>query len=75
MADTKEKNVFARLIDFLKGFFKGVLGEYKKVVWPPRKQLIDQTVEVLIICAVIGLIISGMDYLFMAGYQWLMKLV
>lgn len=44
-----------------KGFFKGVKSELKKVVWPTRKQLINNTVMVLILVVVLSVIVLGFD--------------
>jgi len=38
-------------------FFKDIRTELKKVIWPTRSQLINNTLSVLAICLVIGAII------------------
>ena len=43
------------------GFFKGVKSELKKVVWPTRKQLINNTVMVLVLVVVLSAIVLGFD--------------
>ncbi len=40
---------------------KEVRGELKKVIWPNREQLINNTITVLIACLVIGAIIWTAD--------------
>jgi preprotein translocase subunit SecE len=42
-------------------FFADIRNELKKVVWPTRKQLINSTVSVLLICLIIGAIIWVSD--------------
>ena len=37
-------------------------GEFKKITWPTKPEIIKQTVTVIITCAIIGVIIFGMDY-------------
>ena len=34
----------------------------KKVTWPSRKETFRLTVMVIIVCAVVGLILGGLDY-------------
>lgn len=42
-------------------FFKDIRSELKKVIWPTRKQLINSTVSVLLICLIVGAIIWVSD--------------
>ena len=44
-----------------KGFFKGVQGELKKVVWPTKKQLINNTVMVIALVLAFAIIVLGFD--------------
>lgn len=44
-----------------KGFVKGVKAELKKVVWPTRKQLINNTLLVLLLVIAFAVIILGAD--------------
>lgn len=43
-------------------FFKDIFQELKKVNWPTREQLIRNTITVLTVCALIGLIIWMFDW-------------
>jgi len=52
---TAKKNRFT-------GFFREIFQELKKVAWPTREQLIRNTVTVLTVCAIIGLIIWMFDW-------------
>ncbi len=47
-----------------KSFFKGFKAELKKVSWPTPKQLINNTIAVIIIVIVTGLIVIGLDIVF-----------
>lgn len=47
-----------------KSFFKGLKGEFKKIIWPDKKTLTRQTVTVIITSLVIGAFIAGIDFLF-----------
>ena len=56
-------NVFARL-----GlWFRQILAELRKVIWPTRKELVTYTTVTLIFAAVMILIVAGLDY----GANWL----
>lgn len=46
-----------------KGFIKGVKAELKKVVWPTKSQLINNTVLVLVLVLAFSAIILGVDML------------
>ena len=45
-------------------YFKDARSEFKKVVWPSPKQTTNNTIVVLIMCAVSALFIFGVDTLF-----------
>ena len=42
-------------------FFKGVRREYKKVSWPTRAEVGRQTVAVVIVSVLVGILISALD--------------
>jgi len=42
-------------------FFKDIRSELKKVIWPTRPQLINNTITVLAVCLLIGMIIWVAD--------------
>lgn len=44
-----------------KGFFKGVKAELKKVVWPTKNQLINNTVLVIGLIIAFSVIVLGFD--------------
>lgn len=41
---------------------KEIKSELKKVIWPNRKQLTNNTLTVLACCLIVGLIIWALDY-------------
>ncbi len=43
---------------------KGTKSEFKKVVWPTKKQLLNNTIIVIAALILIGLVIFGLDALF-----------
>ena len=45
-------------------YFKDLKSEFKKVVWPSRKTVINNTVVVLIALMISGIFVWGLDTLF-----------
>lgn len=45
-------------------YFKDARSEFKKVVWPTPKETTRNTIVVLIVCIVAGLVVFGLDSLF-----------
>ncbi len=45
-------------------YFKGVKAEWGKITWPDRKQVISQTVVVLVIVVAFTVYTYGLDVLF-----------
>jgi preprotein translocase subunit SecE len=54
-------------------FFKEVKGELKKVIWPDRKQLINNTATVLMACFVVGVLIWMADVVLKMVYDNVFK--
>lgn len=52
-------------------YFKDLKSEFKKVVWPTKKQVINNTIVVLVTIILIGIFVGLFDTL--AG--WLLKIV
>ena len=48
-------------------FFKEIKSEMKKVVWPSRKQVTNNTLIVLAVVVLVGLVIWVLDLLFQYG--------
>jgi preprotein translocase subunit SecE len=65
MADTAKKTKTS--------WFKGLKGEYKKVVWPNRKTITRQTGDVLFVSIIMGLIIAIVDFVTRIGIEFLVK--
>jgi preprotein translocase subunit SecE len=60
-ANAKKQNRIVR-------FFKEVKSEMKKVVWPSRKQLVNNTLIVIAVVIIIGIIIAIFDTIFQFGF-------
>ena len=61
MADkVKKDGLFRRIVNF----FKATKSEFKKVTWPTKKHLLNNTTVVIAALVLIGLVIFGLDTLF-----------
>ena len=63
----KKPGFFARVKGFFKGIaksFRDTASEMKKVVWPSRKQVINNTVVVIVVVAVCTVCVLLLDMLF-----------
>ena len=45
----------------IKSYFKGVRAEMKKVIWPTKKQLVNYTLVVIAMSAVIAVLVYLLD--------------
>ena len=48
----------------INSFFNGVANEFKKVSWPTQKELIDNTIIVVVFSIIISVFIFGVDQLY-----------
>ena len=55
----------------VKDFFKGVKAEFKKISWPDKTTLLKQSVVVVTISIVLGLLITLMDTVIQYGVNFL----
>ena len=55
------------------GFFKGVRGEFEKITWPTRNQLVRETVAVSVVTLILGAIIKLVDMILQTGIAILVK--
>lgn len=56
------------------GFFKGVKAEFNKISWPDRNETIKQSIAVVAISVVLGVIIAVLDFAFQNGVNFLTSL-
>ncbi|MDR1065810.1 MAG: preprotein translocase subunit SecE [Clostridiales bacterium] len=62
-----DKNASKTIGERFSAFFKEVKGEYNKVIWPSRQELVKQTVTVMLTSIIIGAVIVAYDSLFGFG--------
>ena len=55
-------------------FFKGLKSEYKKISWPDKDSLLKQTVAVVCVSVVVGVIIAILDFMIQYGVDFMMSL-
>ena len=56
------------------GFFKGVKSEFKKITWPDRKTTLKQSIAVVAISIVLGVIIALLDRIIQYGVDFLISI-
>ena len=56
------------------GFFKGVKSEFKKISLPDKKSLFKQTLAVILVALVLGVIIAGLDSVLQLGISALLSI-
>ena len=59
MADEKKVSFAAKI----SRFFKDLRGEMKKIVWPSKKQIINNTGGVIAVVVATSIAVGGFDYL------------
>ncbi len=67
---TGVKNFFGNIVKY----FRDTKSEMKKVVWPTKKQIINNTIVVLVVVLVAAVVIFGLDTLFGLGLRALLNL-
>ena len=55
-------------------FIKGVKSEFKKIIWPDKQSTIRQSIAVMAVSVVVGVIIAALDYVFQVGVSFLTTL-
>ena len=56
-----------------KSWFKGLKAEFSKIVWPDQKSLTKETVAVLFVSVLLGVIIAIVDFIARIGIEFLVK--
>jgi len=69
-----KKNIASGLVAYINGFTSGVKVEYKKIKWPKQQDAIKQTIAVIVITVVLGLIITAFDAVLQVGIQFLTQI-
>lgn len=59
----------------LKDWFLDIKGEYGKIIWPKRAELVKETFTVIFTSALVGIIILTMDGVFAQAYSLFVQYV
>lgn len=72
MAETKKgTDSFA---DKSKGWFKGLKAEFAKINWATKEDVTKQTVAVVVVSVILGVLIAVLDFLLQSGINFLVNL-
>lgn len=58
----------------IKSWFKGLALEFKKIIWPDKKSVAKQTLAVIVICVILGALISVLDMVIQHGVEFISNL-
>ncbi len=56
------KDLFKRIASSTTRFFKDLKGEMKKIVWPSKKQIINNTGVVIVFVIIAAIAVGGLDF-------------
>ena len=57
----------------MESWMNGLKAEFKKIIWPDQKTLTKETVAVLVVSVLLGLITAGLDFIIRYGLEFLIK--
>lgn len=57
-----------------KSWFKGLKAEYNKIIWENKETVTKQTISVVSISVVVGILIAVIDMILQYGIDFLIKL-
>ena len=75
MAEVKKENWFKRKFTALGKWFRGMKSELKKVVWPTKSQVLNNTLVVIVVSIIFAIIIGLIDFLAYEGVKALLALI
>ena len=56
-----------------KSFFQGLKSEFNKIIWTDRATLVKQTILVILISIILGILITVVDSVALEGVNLIMK--
>lgn len=56
-----------------KSWFKGLKAEFSKIIWPDQKSLTKETIAVLVVSVLLGVIISVVDLIVRFGIEFIVS--
>ena len=55
----------------IRGWFRGLQSEFKKITWPDKDRLVRETVTVAVVSVILGIIIATLDMVLLFGFNFL----
>ena len=71
-SEAKKPNAFVRFFKRIGKWFREMKSELKKVVWPSRKQVINNTIVVCVVVLISALVVLLLDFVFGLGMDLLL---
>ena len=56
-----------------KGWLKGLKSEFHKISWTSKDDITKQTIAVVVVSVILGLLIAGIDTVLQMGISYLVK--
>jgi len=75
MEEKKKEQGGATVAENAGGWWSGIVGEFKRINWPNRSQLVKLTIAAIVTSGILGAIIVGYDFGLAQGYTGLSRLV
>ena len=75
MEKSEKKKAGKGVAASVKGFFKGLKSEFKKIIWPDTQSLGRQTAAVIIISIILCLVIRLLDIVMQYGIGFLETMI
>lgn len=73
MAEKASKKSGKKDSSRVKTWYEGLKSEFRKIIWPDRETLVKETVAVVVITAILGVLISIFDAAILEGINLLVK--
>lgn len=73
--EKKDKDKKPGLVDRAKRSLRDMKGEIKKVVWPTKKQVLNNTGIVLVVVAIAGVAVGCFDFVLKLAVDFLLRSV
>ena len=75
MGKSEKEKTGKSAVASVRGFFKGLKYEFKKIIWPDKESLGRQTVAVLVISIVLCVVIRLLDMVMQYGIGFLETMI
>ena len=72
MAETKKGT--ETVADKSKGWFKGLKAEFTKINWTSKEDVTKQTIAVVVVSVILGIVIAVIDFLLQSGINFLVSI-